>query len=118
VSPLCLIDLMNSEPTDVFRIKTTALKCGKNHKNWLTRFEDASRKCGPSNAVTPLFWPTLYSRYKRNVVANVYVGVYSVENNSVRAESYSLDCHGGAKAIYRCALDNITDYTQSCDIRY
>jgi len=28
-----------------------ALKCAKNPKYWLTRFEDVNRKCGPSNVV-------------------------------------------------------------------
>jgi len=32
-----------------------ALKCARNHRNWLTCFEDVSRKCEPSDVVTSIF---------------------------------------------------------------
>ena len=57
--PPRLINLMNFESTECVQNKT-ALMCAKNHKNWLTHFEDVSGICGPSNVVSPHFWSTVY----------------------------------------------------------
>jgi len=40
-----------------------------------------------------------------------YVCMYVSKNIYVRAEPYSIDCHGGSMKMYHCARENMTDFS-------